>query len=228
MSRLTLLLLLTIFGSFASPPSRALAQEDITLRVIPRFGLLHPDTYFYEEFANFADDEPTEWTTGAMGRAAYVGLGFELGWEGRGLLFRGEAGRSFEGWLFATHGLIRPRVLFEPPEIVNTFLDVPASVTFASAQLILPVRLSFWGINPYLLLGGGGKWYHFGEPEEPNTVDAILPSDGFTAAADLGVGLFVDLWKLTFDFQARDALNQYWDKTQHDLVFTGGLVWTIR
>ena len=96
--------------------NRVNAQEGIVIRIIPRFGLFSPDSYFYEEFANFADDDPAEWTTGAMGRAAYLGLGVEAGWEERGILFRGEAGRTCEGWLFATHGLVRPRVLYEPPE----------------------------------------------------------------------------------------------------------------
>lgn len=204
------------------------AQDDLTIRIIPRFGLFSPDSYFYEEFANFADDEPTEWTTGAMGRAAFVGLGLEAGWDGRGIFVRGEVGRTFEGWLFATHGLVRPRVFFEPPEIVNTYLDVPASVTFANAQLVLPARFSYWGINPYFLLGGGGKWYQFDGPTEPNTVEAILPADGFTANADFGAGVFLDIWRLMFDLQVRDTLNKYWGKYQNDLVLSGGLVWTIR
>ncbi len=218
--------LLLGLGLLSSGP--ALAQESLAFRVVPRFGLLSPDDYFYEEFANFADDEPTEWTTGAFGRAAYVGLGVEVGWEERGIFFRGEAGRSFEGWLFATHGLVRPRVLFDPPEIVNTYLDVPASITFATAQLVFPARFTLWGINPYFLVGGGGKWYQFDDPTEPNTVEAILPSDGFTATADFGAGIFLDIWRLTFDLQARDALNRYWGKYQNDLVFSGGLVWQVR
>ena len=208
-------------------PAGAYAQDNLHFRIIPRFGLFRPDSYFYEEFANFADDDPAEWTTGALGRAAYVGLGVEAGWEQRGIFVRGEVGRTFEGWLFATHGLVRPRVLFEPPEIVNTYLDVPAAVTFASAQLVFPARFSVWGINPYFLLGGGGKWYQFDDPTEPNTVGAILPEDGFTATADFGAGVVLDVWRFTFDLQARDALNKYWGKYQNDLVFSGGLVWQI-
>ena len=59
-------------------------------------------------------------------------------------------------------------------------------------------------------------------------MEAILPSDGFTANLDLGAGLVFALWGLDFDIQARDALNRYWGKNQNDLVFSGGLIWRIR
>jgi len=126
------------------------------------------------------------------------------------------------------HGIVVPRVLFEPPEIFYTYLDVPAAITFATLQLILPAQFEAHGIRPYGLLGGGGKWYHFESPTEPNTVEAILPSEGFTAALDVGVGISFSLFGLAFDAQVRDVINQYWEKTQHDLVFSGGLVWRIR
>jgi hypothetical protein len=224
MSRtLTLLLALALL-----PPLHAQAQEGLTIRIVPRFGLLNPGSYFYEEFSSFAQDTPMEWTTGTLGRAAYVGLGVEVGREDRGIFLRGEVGRSFEGWLSAVHSYVKPRIFFDPPEIINTWIDVPAALTFASAQLILPTRVAFWGIQPYFLLGGGGKWYQFGDPEEPLTVDAILPSNGFTVNADLGGGVYWELFGITFDLQARDALNRYWGKYQNDLVFSGGLVWTVR
>ena len=224
MSRtLTLLLAAALFPSLT-----ASAQEDLTIRIIPRFGLLNPGAYFYEEFSSFAQDTPMEWTTGTLGRAAYVGLGVEVGLEDRGIFLRGEVGRSFEGWLSAVHSYVKPRIFYDPPEIINTWIDVPAALTFASAQLILPTRLEIWKIRPYVLLGGGGKWYDFGDPTEPVTVDAILPSNGFTVSADFGGGLNLDLFGITFDFQARNELNRYWGKYQNDLIFSGGLVWTIR
>jgi hypothetical protein len=58
-------------------------------------------------------------------------------------------------------------------------------------------------------------------------VDAILPSNGFTITADFGGGILLDLFGITFDLQARDALNRYWGKYQHDLIFSGGLVWRV-
>jgi len=204
------------------------AQDDVTIRVIPRFGLLIPDAYFYEEFANFGADQPTEWTTGSLGRAALVGAGVEVGLEDRGLYLRGEVARSISGWLLATHGIVIPRVLFEPPEIINTWLDVPAALTLANLQLVLPTQFELWRIRPYVMAGGGGKWYHFGSPTRPNTVEAILPSSGFTASLDLGAGLSFTLHGLAFDLQLQDSISRYWEKTQHDLIFSGGLAWRLR
>jgi hypothetical protein len=224
---LTRLCLVALFWGIGVP-SAAKAQEGLAIRLIPRIGITSPDEYFYEEFANFADDEPAEWTNGSLGRAAYVGLGLEVGREDRGFFFRGQLAHTFEGWLSVVHGIIRPRVLFEPPEIINTFLDVPAALTFASIQLILPAQLEVAGVRPYGLLGGGGKWYHFGSPTEANTVEAILPSNGFTASLEVGAGVSFSILGLDFDAQARDAINRYWGKTQNDLIFSAGLLWRVR
>lgn len=223
-----ILLLLLLIPSQAGWPVEVAAQDDLTIRVIPRFGLLIPDVYMYEEFANFADDEPVEWTNGSLGRALVAGVGVEVGWEDRGLFLRGEVARSFSGWLHVVHGIVKPRVFYDPPEIVNTWLDVPAALTFANLQLVLPTQFGLWGIRPYVMAGGGGKWYHFGSPTEPNTVEAILPSDGFTAALDLGAGVSFTLYVLAFDLQLQDSINRYWGKTQHDLIFSGGLTWRVR
>ena len=194
---------------------------------MPRAGILLPDTYFYEEFRNFGGDQPTEWTNGALGRSAYVALGLEAGWKDRGLLFRGEVGRTLDEWLFVTHAIVQPRVLWDPPEIVYTYLDVPSDITFANLQVVLPARFSLWGIEPYFLVGGGGKWYHFGEPTEEYGVDPIFPSDGFTASLELGAGLAVELLGVRLDVQIRDGLSEYWGKYQNDLLLIGGLVWEI-
>jgi hypothetical protein len=218
---------LPLLGLACLAPMGVGAQQSLTVRIIPRFGLLDPDAYFYEEFVSFAEDTPTEWTTGSLGRAAYVGLGLEVGLEDRGIFLRGELGRSFEGWLSAVHGYVQPRIFYDPPTIINTWIDARAALTFASAELVLPTRLEFWGIRPYFLLGGGGKWYEFDDPTEPVTVDAILPSNGFTLTADLGGGIYLDVLGLTFDLQARDTLNRYWGKNQNDLVFSGGIAWQV-
>jgi len=228
MKNLLFSLVIIMAPLLAGGPTSLSAQDDLTVRIVPRVGLLAPDTYFYEEFANFAGDEPTEWTTGSLGRAAYVGLGMEVGYEDRGIFLRGELAHTLEGWLSVVRGIVIPRVFFEPPAIDNTFLDVPAAITFAGLQLVLPTQFEVFGIRPYGLVGGGGKWYHFGSPTEPNTVEAILPSGGFTAALELGGGVSFSLFGLILDVQARDSINRYWWKTQHDLVFSGGLVWRIR
>ena len=158
--RRILLLSIALIG-ISAPHGGVGAQDGLTIRIIPRFGLLSPDSYLYEEFANFADDEPAEWTTGSLGRAAYAALGVEVGLEERGIFLRGEIGRSFEGWLSAVHGIIRPRVFYNPPEIVNSWLDLPTALTFASAQVVLPTQFELWGIRPYVLLGGGREMVRF-------------------------------------------------------------------
>lgn len=227
MTRSSVFLLLVWALSTLAGPVDLAAQEDLSLRIIPRFGLVSPDAYFYEVFANFADDEPTEWTTGELGRAALVGVAVELGREDRGIFLRGELSRSVGGWLSAVHGIVRPRVLFDPPVIINTFLDVPTSITFANLQMVLPTQFDLAGVRPYFLVGGGGKWYGFGDPRQENTVEAILPSGGFTAALELGAGATFSLQGLEFDAQIRDSINKYWDKTQHDLIVSVGLRWPL-
>jgi hypothetical protein len=219
---------LLLFFVLAAIPSGIAGQEALTIGIMPRVGLFSPDSYFYEEFSEFGSDQPTEWTNGTLGRSAYVALGLEAGWKDRGLLLRGELGRSFEGWLFVTHGIVQPRVFWNPPEIFYTNLDVPATLTFANLQVILPARFSAWGIEPYFLLGGGGKWYRFGKPTRDYTVEPILPSDGFTASLELGAGLTLKVRGMELDTQIRDGLSEYWGKYQNDLVFSGGLIWRIR
>jgi len=198
------------------------------IRVIPRVGLVAPDTYLYEVFKNFSGDGFIEWTTGSLGRAALLGLGAEVSFGNLGFSVRGEVSRSFEGWLAASHGVLIPRFFFQPPEVVTTWLDVPASVTFVSLQAILPTRFTFHGVQPFVLAGYTGKWYRFGPPTRENSVEAILPSDGWTPSLDLGGGITVRLYGVELEAQVKDNINRYWGKTQHDLVFSGGMAWTVR
>lgn len=206
-------------------PGPAQPQNGPKVKLLPRAGLVAPDAYFYEIFTNFGGDGPVEWTTGSLGRALVVGLGAEVGFGTGGVLVRGEVLRSFDTWLLAAHSVVQPRVLFEPPRIVSTYFDVPVTLTFTSLQVILPTRLEIWRFKPYVLLGGGGKRYGVGESTRPNEVGAVLPSSGFTWGGDLGAGFTVDAFGLTADVQIRDAINRYWDKTQHDVLFTGGVLW---
>lgn len=205
------------------------AQDGMTVRVYPRAGLASPDTYFYEYFKNFYGDGPIEWTTGSLGRAFTAGAGLELEFPGAGLLVRAEVLRTFDGWLSSVHSIEQPRVGFEPPQINNTWLDIPTSVTATSVQAVLPTRFELWGMGPYFLAGVGGKFYSFGDPTLPNDVDATLPDGGFTWGGDLGAGITIPFWRgLTADLQVRDALNRYWGKTQHDLFYTGAILWRVR
>lgn len=227
------LFLLGAFFLFGTPGS-GLGQEgggfleEVEIRVIPRFGLLMPDNAFYEKWKNFSGDGLIEWTSGSLGRAAYAGVGVEVEHGGLGVLLRGEVARSFEGWHTAGHGVLIPRIYFEPPEVVNTWFDQTAALTFLNLHLVLPTKLEYAGLQPYVLAGYSGKWYSFGEPSQENEVEAILPDDGFTPAAELGAGLTFRVFGLTFDAQIKDSINEYWDKVQHDLVVSGGLVWEIR
>ena len=222
-----LLTCLMIAGVTAVAPP-ASAQEDLQIRVIPRFGLLAPDAYFYEIFKNFSGDGFVEWTSGSLGRAAVASLGVEVEVGDWGVLFRGEVARSFRGWLSAGHGVLIPRVYYEPPQVVRTWFDVPAAITFLSLQAVLPTRLEYRGIQPYVLAGYGAKWYSFGDPTSPNEVEAILPGNGLTHSLELGAGTTFGLFGFTFDAQMKDSINRYWGKTQHDLIFSGGLIWAVR
>ncbi|HSG48999.1 MAG TPA: hypothetical protein VLA43_14355 [Longimicrobiales bacterium] len=207
----------------------AAAQNGTEVRLYPRLGLASPDAYFYEYFKNFYGDGPMEWTSGSLGRSFAAGLGAEVSFGGGGILVRAEVLRTFDGWLSSVHSIERPRVLFEPPQIINTWLDVPTAVTATSVQIVLPTRLEIWRVSPYVLAGVGGKFYDFGEPTEANEVEATLPYNGFTWGGDVGAGVTLPFWKgLTLDLQVRDALTKYWGKTQHDLYYTTALLWRVR
>ena len=208
-------------------PGPIQAQDGLVVKLLPRAGLVAPDQYFYEVFTSFATDDPAEWTTGSLGRAFVAGIAAEVSFGNDGIVVRGEVLRSFDTWLLATHNVVRPRVLFEPPRIINTYFDVPTTLTFTSLQLVLPLRLEVWRVEPYVLLGVGGKRYGFDEPTLPNDVGAILPSNGFVWGGELGGGFTVELFGMTADVQVRDAISRYWDKAQHDLLFTGGLLWQV-
>jgi len=235
---LCLALSLTILGPAGAPvggsalwAQEAAQQADSRaprIRVIPRLGLLAPDTYFYEEFKNFSGDGFVEWTTGSLGRAALLGIGAEAWFETLGFILRGEVARSFEGWLAASHGVLIPRFYFQPPEVVTTWFDVPASVTFVSLQAIFPTRFSLPPVQPFVMAGYTGKWYSFGPPTRENAVEAILPSNGWTPSLDLGGGLTIRLYGVDLEAQVKANINRYWGKTQHDLVFSGGMAWTVR
>lgn len=200
----------------------------VAIHVVPRVGLLSPDTYFYEEYRNFSGDGPVEWTNGSIGRALILGLGFEAGRPAGGIRFRGEVLRSFDGWMSAAHSVVVPRQLFEPPYVQTTWFDVPTAVTMTSLHAILPTQFTFWRAEPYVLAGLAGKHYDFDDPTRSNDAGAILPSNGSTWGVDVGAGVTVRAIGLVLDLQFRDAINRYWGKTEHDLVFSTGSLWRIR
>lgn len=198
------------------------------VRFYPRAGLLDPDAYFYEYFKNFTGDGLTEWTTGYLGRSFVAGAGLEVRLGDSGAYVRGEVMRSFDAWMYVAHSVETLRDMFIPPEVVTTWLDVPATVTLASAQLVLPTKLELGGFKPYVLLGGGGKSYSFGEPTEATDVEPTYPSEGFTWGADVGAGVTFRFKGLLLDVQARDAVTRYWGKNEHDILYTGALSLGLR
>ncbi len=208
-------------------PAEAGAQQSLHVGVAARVGLLAPDDYFYEQFTNFVGDGPMEWTGGSLGRSLVVGLGAEMEIGDSGILVRGEILRSYDMWLRVSHSIEIPRIFFEPPRIQTTWLDVPASMTLTSLQMVLPTRLELWGVQPYVFGGGGGKFYGFDDPTTPNDVEAVLPADGFTWGGDLGGGLTAQVLGLTLDLQVRDAISRYWGKTQNDFIFSGAGVFRL-
>lgn len=204
------------------------AQEPLAIRIEPRVGILSPDTYVYERYTNFSGDGPVEWTDGSLGRALVVGVGIEIGRTSGGVLVRGEIARSFNGWLSVAHSIVMPRVLYDPPYVATTWLDVPTTVTLTSLELVVPTRVMIRRAQPYVVAGVGGKRYGFGEPTAANDVGAILPSSGFTWGGDVGAGITVPFLGLTLDLQGRDAITRYWGKTQHDVLWSGGVLWRVR
>lgn len=188
-----------------------------SLSLLPRLGLLVPAPNLYEVYKNFAGDGPIEWTSGSLGRAMMVGLALQVEFPRTGLALRGEVTRTVRAWLHATHGVLIPRILWDPPRIKNTFFDIPARLTTTGIQAALPLRLATREFQPFVLLGFSGKWYSFGPPSQENTVGAILPTGGFVPSADLGGGLAVGLRGFSVELQVRDNVNRYWGRTQHDL-----------
>jgi hypothetical protein len=214
-----------LFLPFGAP---LLAQSPIAISVVPRVGVLSPDTYLYEKYTNFSGDGPVEWTDGYLRRAVAVGVGVEVGRSGGPVMLRGEVLRSLDQWLSVAHSMVMPRQLYTPPYVETTWLDVRATVTTVSLQLVVPTRLTLRRVQPYVLGGFGGKRYDFGHPTTPADTSAILPNDGFTWGGDVGVGVTIPLVGLTLDLQARESITHYWGKTEHDLIASGGVLWRVR
>jgi hypothetical protein len=223
---------MALFCAIAQAPLLAqeppLARPPLAVRIVPRAGLFSPDAYLYEQYANFSGDGPVEWTDGYLGRALVLGIGVELGRPGGSLQVRAEVLHSFGGWLSVSRSVVVARQIFDPPHVETTWLDVPSAVTMGSLQLVIPTRLRIRSAQPYVLAGVMGKRNGFGDPTTPNDAGAILPSSGVTWGGDVGAGITVPVPGFIVDVQGRDAISRYWGKTQHDFVFSTGLLWRVR
>lgn len=220
--KITRLARLFALGAMAFP-GHVLAQGE-PLRVSPRVGVLSPDPYLYEYFANFSGDGPVEWTTGTLGRAVVMGLSVERDFKDGAFVLRGEMMGAFQGWMSVAHSIVVARDLYDPPYVETKWVDVPSNLTVLSLQALFPTRLVLGRVRPYVLAGVGGKYYDFGTPSSAPVANATLPDNGFTWGGDLGAGLVVPFRGMTWDLQARDTMNRYWGKTQHDFLFTAGVL----
>lgn len=202
----------------------AMDEGALAVRVIPRVGLYAPDQQLYEIFEDWPLD-PVQFTAAWLDRAWIVGAAVELSLDHVGLRLRGELLRTFDGRLNLRHAVRVPRVLFNPPEIRDTRLHMPATLTTAGVQLILPVRLTVLGVEPYLLAGYSAKWYGFGayEPADVDPGDTTFPQDGFVPSLDLGAGLTYELFGVPLDLVAKDNVSRYWGWTKHDIHVMGGV-----
>lgn len=209
--------------------SAAPASSQVGISIYARGGVISPDDYFTTIYQNFLSATPIEWTSTSLGRAGAFGLGAELSFLEDALKVRGEIMYVPDGWMYVSHSIRYPQILFNPPYVETTYWDVPYDMTLTTLQLVLPVRLNLWGVEPYLSAGVGGKFHSFGEPTSPPDEDAIVPGDGFNWGGDVGVGLTIPIkgsWSA--DVQFRDAISTYWDETQNDFLFTAALFWRIR
>jgi hypothetical protein len=218
----TTLLALALLGSGAVPTA---AQDGLSLHVVPRFGVLMPDNYLYEQYAHFGAGN-TEWTEAQLGRAGFGGLAVELG-LGQGVRLRAEAMRSFRGWVLADHVVAVPDTVAGTTSFEPTWFDLPYRLSEASLQILLPLRFARWGVRPYVLAGGVARWYHFGASTRANTVNAALPLDAAMGGVLAGGGVRFALLGLGVDIQGRDAVGRYHAKTQHDIALSVGLAWRV-
>ncbi len=219
-----------ILAAALAVPVGAVAQTDLSdveLRVIPRAGVMTPAGWFYVQYTGFFVD-PMEWTEASILRAPLVGLAAELELPGTGVWIRGEALRSIDAITAMTHSVRRAASGFDPPRIEKTSYRVATSVTTATLDIALPTRLRVGPVQPYVTGGLGGKWYGFDtDPFQTLDVNLILPQSGFVGVLNVGGGAVIELPWLTVDLQVRDAISEYWDRQQHDVMFLAGAAWQI-
>jgi hypothetical protein len=210
-------------------PVGAVAQRPLELRVTPRAGLLTPADWFYVEFVNFQLG-PTEWTEAAILRSPIVGLAAELAAEPLGLWIRAEAMRTVGGRTAVIHAYMIPASQAGPARVIRTQIDVPTAITTGTVDLVLPTRLRLPGaIQPYVTAGLGAKRYDFDIRElEERPERFVVPRDGVVPMLNVGVGAVFQVRGVSFDLLVRDAVSEYWDGQQHDVMFLSGVTIRLR
>jgi hypothetical protein len=213
----------------AAVPAGLAAQSSPEIRVTPRVGLLTPPGWFYVEYAQFGVI-PMEWTEAAILRSTVIGAAVELGFESAGVWVRGEVLRTVGGETAVGHAIFRPATQAGPATVVRTWFYPATTVTTGSLDLAFPTRFRLpWGIQPYVTGGVGAKRYAFDTAElESRPENVIVPEDGTVGLVNVGAGAVARVRSLTFDFQVRDAISDYWGERQHDVIFLAGLTLRIR
>lgn len=208
----------------AWPAASQAAAQSLQLRITPRAGAMTPADWFYEEFEHFGV-EPLEWTEAALLRAPVIGLSAELAVMDDALWIRGEILRTVGQELSITHAFLRPPSGFDPPRVLRTPFTLDAAVTTATLDVALPTRFRLpLGLQPYVTAGVGGKRYDFDvAPVLSHDDQIVLPQEGTTWLVNVGAGLTARVAGLQLDLLVRDALSEYWENQQHDVIVLLGL-----
>lgn len=209
-------------------PGRVVAQQ-IEIRVTPRAGIVTPAGWFYVEYPSFGIG-PNEWTEAAIQQSAVAGLSVEVAAEDLGLWLRAEALRTLGARTAVIHALLIPASTAGPARVVRTRIDAPTALTIGTLDLGLPTRLRLpGGVQPYVTAGVGAKRYDFDTAGiEAREERFVVPQEGVVPVFNVGVGGTFRVRGLAFDLLVRDAISEYWDEQQHDVMFLAGARFRLR
>lgn len=208
-------------------PLAAAAQAGPHVRVIPRAGAVTPADWFYVEYKHYGT-LPTEWTEASILQAPVVGLGVELEFPDAAVWVRGEVVRTVDARLKMTHVVQLQPSGFEPARQEKTFYRVDARVTSGTLDAAFPTVFRVGPVQPYVTAGLGATHYDFDTAPFTDLSDrVVLPQPGTVWAANLGVGAKIHVLGVALDLQIRDAVNRYWERTQHNVMWLGGVSWEL-
>ena len=211
----------------ALTPAVAAAQDDLDVRITPRVGAMTPVDWLYEQYLHFGLD-PVEWTESSILQTPVVGVSLEVEVPGTAIWIRGELLRTFDAITAMTHSVLVETTGFEPPRVEKTPYRVATAVTMGALDLAFPTLFSVGPVQPYVVAGVGAKRYDFEtDPFAPIQEDVVLPQSGVVPMLNLGAGATVRIRGITLDLQVKDAVSEYWDRAQHDMLFLAGVTWEV-
>ena len=219
--------LLLLAAVLSARPAVAAAQS-VDVRLTPRVGALTPVDWFYEEFKRFGA-LPLQWTRSAIQKAPVVGLAAEVELADNGLWLRGEVTRTLDGEASLTHSVYTPPSTAGPAQVTYVRYLIPATMTVASLDVGLPTAFRLpYGIQPYVTAGIGGKTYTFDTSSVDEFADdMVLPQEGTSLVYNVGGGAVFRVLGVELDFLVRDAISDYWERSQHDVMVLGGVRWEV-